>query len=206
MPLRKYSLIGFAFFLLAITIGISTSSNSAKNSRASSQDIDRQIGVILSLIDPINHGRTSQMYLANYLDEIESGDVKRAAESLELAKAMLAKADVAFVTFMQTELLEGERKMRECYRVSYLRLRQLGMAQLLAAAERHNRSDFNSALVTVAELRGIFEKHLSGELILHERHARQLNDSPTVNYFLGIDFGLPSFSPVKGINYVVMQI
>ncbi|MCK8339602.1 hypothetical protein LXA48_18285, partial [Erwinia amylovora] len=84
-----------------------------------------------SLIDPFNHGRTSQMYLENYLDEIDCGDFERAAESLILAKSLLVKADAAFEAFIQTELLAGEEKLRESYRASYLNLRQQGIDPLM---------------------------------------------------------------------------
>ncbi|ADP09792.1 hypothetical protein EJP617_01110 [Erwinia sp. Ejp617] len=206
MPSRKYIFISFAIFMLAITIGTSHNPTDKEQLKASSQDIDLQIGVILSLIDPINHGRTSQMYLENYLEEIDSGDFERAAESLTLAKSLLIKADAAFTAFIQTELLPGEEKLKECYRSSYLELRQQGMGPLMASAERHDREAFSAALLTVAKLRAKFEKHLSGELMLHERYSQQLNASPGDNYFFGIIMGLPYFEPVKGINYVAPQI
>ncbi|WP_168421802.1 Tar ligand binding domain-containing protein [Erwinia amylovora] len=206
MPSRKYILIGFAIFMLVVMIGISNSATDTKKLKASSHDIDLQIGVILSLIDPINHGRTSQMYLENYLDEIDSRDFERAAESLILAKSLLVKADAAFAAFIQTELLAGEEKLRESYRASYLNLRQQGMDPLMASAERHDRVAFSAASIKVAKLRSKFEKHLSGELMLHEKYSQQLNAIPGDKYFFSIIMGLPYFEQVKGINYVVPQI
>lgn len=189
MSLRKYMLIGLGIFLLTALMSTLSGLNNLNRSNTSLNDINQEIGVVLSVIDPINHSRTFQVHLSHYIFERNQGEGQRAAEYLALAKAVLAKADAAFDNFSATQLLADEGALRERYRASYLTLRQQGLQPMLAAAERNDDAAYNGALLRVGELTRAFEKNLDAELLLHERYSQRLNETASSNFRSGMAIG-----------------
>ncbi|GAB3410446.1 methyl-accepting chemotaxis protein [Erwinia aphidicola] len=177
MSLRKYMLIGLGIFLLTALMSTLSGLHNLNRSNTSLNGMNQEVGVILSVIDPIIHSRTFQVHLSHYVYERNSGaGEQRIAEYLAQAKAVLAKADAAFDNFSATALLADEKDLRARYRASYLALRQQGLQPLLAAAERNDDSAYDSAQHSVGELTRVFEKNLDAELLLHERYSQQMNE------------------------------
>lgn len=148
-------------FLLTALMSTLSGLHNLNRSNTSLNGMNQEVGVILSVIDPIIHSRTFQVHLSHYVYERNSGaGEQRIAEYLAQAKAVLAKADAAFDNFSATALLADEKDLRERYRASYLALRQQGLQPLLVAAERNDDSAYDSAQHSVGELTRVFEKTL----------------------------------------------
>jgi methyl-accepting chemotaxis protein-3 (ribose and galactose sensor receptor) len=67
----------------------------AIKSNDSLDNVNKEIQVVLSIIDPINHSRTLRVRVMRYMKQVESGDTADATEKLDSVKLALTKADGA---------------------------------------------------------------------------------------------------------------
>jgi methyl-accepting chemotaxis protein-3 (ribose and galactose sensor receptor) len=91
MSLKKSSLIilfSLLFFFVASTF---TSVGLIIKSNNSLDDVNKEIQVVLSIIDPINHSRTLRVRVMEYVKMVEAGDSADQAEKLSSVKAALKK-------------------------------------------------------------------------------------------------------------------
>jgi len=96
MSLKKSSLIilfSLLFFFVASTI---TSVGLIIKSNTSLDNVNKEIQVVLSIIDPINHSRTLRVRVMEYVKMVEAGDATDLSAKLASVKEALTKADSAF--------------------------------------------------------------------------------------------------------------
>ena len=83
MSLKKSSLailLALLFFFVASTF---TSVGLIIKSNNSLDDVNKEIQVVLSIIDPINHSRTLRVRVMEYVKMVEAGDSADQAEKLK---------------------------------------------------------------------------------------------------------------------------
>jgi methyl-accepting chemotaxis protein-3 (ribose and galactose sensor receptor) len=86
MSLKKSSLIilfSLLFFFVASTI---TSVGLIIKSNNSLDNVNKEIQVVLSIIDPINHSRTLRVRVMEYVKMVEAGDSADQPEKLMAVK------------------------------------------------------------------------------------------------------------------------
>lgn len=104
MSLKKSSLIilfSLLFFFVASTI---TSVGLIIKSNTSLDNVNKEIQVVLSIIDPINHSRTLRVRVMEYVKMVEAGDATDPSAKLASVKEALTKADSAFSAFIASPL------------------------------------------------------------------------------------------------------
>ena len=110
MSLKKSSLIilfSLLFFFVASTI---TSVGLIIKSNTSLDNVNKEIQVVLSIIDPINHSRTLRVRVMEYVKMVEAGDATDPSAKLASVKEALTKADSAFSAFMASPRLPDEAR------------------------------------------------------------------------------------------------
>ncbi|STP67284.1 methyl-accepting chemotaxis sensory transducer [Enterobacter hormaechei] len=89
MSLKKSSLIilfSLLFFFVASTI---TSVGLIIKSNTSLDNVNKEIQVVLSIIDPINHSRTLRVRVMEYVKMVEAGTLLPASDVLNTSPAAL---------------------------------------------------------------------------------------------------------------------
>ncbi|MEJ1269120.1 hypothetical protein WDV93_25785 [Pantoea ananatis] len=95
---KKIFTTGFVVPVNSFLISISVSIWLLARSNASLNAVNKEIRVVLSVIDPINHSRTLRVRLMEYMKEIEN-DGPQGGYSLDSVKSVAAKADAAFQAY-----------------------------------------------------------------------------------------------------------
>lgn len=119
MSLKKSSLIilfSLLFFFVASTI---TSVGLIIKSNTSLDNVNKEIQVVLSIIDPINHSRTLRVRVMEYVKMVEAGDATDLSAKLASVKEALTKADSAFSAFMASPRLPDEAPLVTAYREAW---------------------------------------------------------------------------------------
>ena len=96
MSLKKSSLAILLALLFFFVASAATNVWLAIKSNDSLDNVNKEIQVVLSIIDPINHSRTLRVRVMEYMKQVESGDTAGLAEKLDSVKLALTKADGAF--------------------------------------------------------------------------------------------------------------
>ena len=194
MSLKKSSL--FALALLFVIFFASTMSNLwlLTRSNQSLDNVNAEIRVVLSIIDPINHSRTLRVRVMEYMQAMNNGTPQQEAPSLESVEDAAAKADKAFQSYLNAPKQPDEVELAESYRTAWLAYRQQGLQPLIEAAKANNRPAFEAQIATVAQLDKQYESVLDKVLALHEAYARELNGQAQSHFSFGISliiaFGL----------------
>ncbi|WP_405422935.1 methyl-accepting chemotaxis protein [Pantoea stewartii] len=185
MSLKKSSLLVLSFLLILFLISISVSIWLLARSNASLNAVNKEIRVVLSVIDPINHSRTLRVRLMEYMKETENGGPQGAA-SLDSVKSVAAKADAAFQAYLNAPRIPGEEAEAERYRQAYLAYRDQGIQPLIAAAEAGDQQRFKNQIANVVRLDRQYEIVLDKVLAQHEAFAKKLNTDAQSNFSSGI--------------------
>lgn len=135
--------------------------------------VNKEIRVVLSVIDPINHSRTLRVRLMEYMKEIEGSDANNPA-TLDSVRTVASKADAAFQAYMNAPRLPGEEAEADAYSQAYQAYRQQGLQPLIEAAEAHDQVRFKNQIATVVRLDRQYEIILDRVLAQHETYAKNL--------------------------------
>ena len=186
MSLKKSSLIvcfSLLFFFIASTL---TSVGLIIKSNNSLDNVNKEIQVVLSIIDPINHSRTLRVRVMEYVKMVEAG--ASAGESAELAagKEALTKADRAFAAFMASPPLTDEAPLVSAYQDAWQNYRNQGLAPLIDAAAAHDIAKFNALIPEVSRLDRQYEIVLDQVLAVHQAYAKSLNEDASSNFVSGL--------------------
>ena len=186
MSLKKSSLIilfSLLFFFVASTF---TSVGLIIKSNNSLDDVNKEIQVVLSIIDPINHSRTLRVRVMEYVKMMEAGDSADQAEKLSSVKAALEKADSAFVAFMAAPRLQDEAPLVNAYQDAWQNYRNQGLEPLINAAQAHDVPKFNALITAVSQLDRKYEIVLDQVLSVHQKYAKNLNEDARSNFVSGL--------------------
>ncbi|MBU9808932.1 Tar ligand binding domain-containing protein [Rahnella sp. SL6] len=186
MSLKKSSLLVlmvlFALFFTSIlsNVWLLTQSNHSLD------DVNKEIRVVLSIIDPINHSRTSRVRVMEYMKEIENGDGQQSNSALDGVTEVIGKADAAFQAYLDAPKLSGESRLADEYRSTYQNYRQNGIQPLIDAAKAGDQVAFKAHIPAVVKLDSQYEIVLDKVLALHEQYAKNLNSDAQSHFKFGI--------------------
>lgn len=186
MSLKKSSLLVlmvlFALFFTSIlsNVWLLTQSNHSLD------DVNKEIRVVLSIIDPINHSRTSRVRVMEYMKEIENGDGQQSNSALDGVTEVIGKADAAFQAYLDAPKLSGESRLAEEYRSTYQNYRQNGIQPLIDTAKAGDQVAFKAHIPAVVKLDRQYEIVLDKVLALHEQYAKNLNSDAQSHFKFGI--------------------
>lgn len=185
MSLKKSSLLVFSIMMILFVVSVGISIWMLVRSNESLNAVNKEIRVVLSVIDPINHSRTLRVRLMEYMEEIDEKDGQLTA-SLDGVKAAADKADAAFQAYIQAPRLEGEEPEAEAYRQAYLNYRNQGIQPLIEAAEARDPARFKKLLPNVIYLDRQYEIILDKVLAQHEAYAKKLNEDAQRHFSSGV--------------------
>ncbi|GLR07986.1 methyl-accepting chemotaxis protein [Mixta theicola] len=151
-------------------------------SNNSLDSVNKEIRVVLSIIDPINHSRNLRVHLMEYMKQLEKGDVENANARLAGVETLVQKMDNAFTSYVQAPRLANEDALLAEYQHAWMAYKQQGIEPLIAAARNGDQAGFTNQLTTVAKLDRQYEITLDKVLALHEAYAKQLNSTAQQNF------------------------
>lgn len=96
MSLKKSSLLVLVILFALFFTSMLSNVWLLIRSNHSLDDVNKEIRVVLSIIDPINHSRTSRVRVMEYMKEIENGDGQQSKSALDRVTEVIGKADAAF--------------------------------------------------------------------------------------------------------------
>ncbi|MFH8135937.1 methyl-accepting chemotaxis protein [Pantoea osteomyelitidis] len=186
MSLKKSSLFVLAILFIIFFAGTMSSVWLLTRSNQSLDSVNKEIRVVLSIIDPINHSRTLRVRVMEYMKAMENGNAEQTAPSLAGVKAVAEKADAAFQAYLNAPKQPGEAPLADAYRTAWLAYRQQGLQPLIDAAQANDRPRFEAQIATVAKLDRQYEIVLDKVLALHEQYAKDLNGRAQSHFTFGI--------------------
>lgn len=167
MSLKKSSLIVLFSLLLFFIVSTVTSVGLIIKSNNSLDNVNKEIQVVLSIIDPINHSRTLRVRVMEYVKMVEAGNAADESAKLAAVKEALTKADNAFAAFMASPRLTDEAPMVSAYQDAWQNYRNQGLAPLIDAAAAHDVAKFDALIPEVSRLDRQYEIILDQVLSVH---------------------------------------
>jgi methyl-accepting chemotaxis protein-3 (ribose and galactose sensor receptor) len=167
------------FGLLLSILLISSASNlwSLTRSNDSLDNVNKEIRVVLSVIDPINHSRTLRVRLMEAMINASLGDSQKTQASLESANEVMQKASSAFNNYLAAPRVAGEDALATPYRRAWQNYVDNGLRPLMDAAKNNDTARFNQLVsTTIPQLDRQFEITLDNLLAFREKYAQQLNN------------------------------
>lgn len=186
MSLKKSSLIVLFSLLFFFVVSTATSVGLIIKSNNSTDNVNKEIQVVLSIIDPINHSRTLRVRVMEYVKMVEAGNTADEAAKLSAVKEALTKADHAFAAFMASPRLTDEAPQVAAYQDAWQNYRNQGLAPLIDAAEAHDVAKFNALIPEVSRLDRQYEIVLDQVLSIHQKYAKSLNEDASSNFVSGL--------------------
>lgn len=186
MSLKKSSLAILLALLFFFVASAATNVWLAIKSNDSLDNVNKEIQVVLSIIDPINHSRTLRVRVMEYMKQAESGDTAGLAEKLDSVKLALTKADGAFAAFNAAPRLADEAPLVKNYDDAWLAYRNQGLAPLIDAASAHDAAKFDALIPQISRLDRQYEIVLDQVLSVHQKYAKQLNDDARSHFASGL--------------------
>ncbi|CCJ72291.1 Methyl-accepting chemotaxis protein III (ribose and galactose chemoreceptor protein) [Cronobacter condimenti 1330] len=93
MTVRLFSFVTLGALILIFLVSSSSNLWSLMRSNQALNDVNKEIRVVLSVVDPINHSRTVRVRLMEAMINHASGNTSRAATSLAGANEFFAARD-----------------------------------------------------------------------------------------------------------------
>ncbi len=186
MSLKKSSLAILLALLFFFVASAATNVWLAIKSNNSLDNVNKEIQVVLSIIDPINHSRTLRVRVMEYMKQVESGDTAGIAEKLDSVKLALTKADGAFAAFNAAPRLADEAPLVKDYGDAWLAYRNEGLEPLIAAASAHDAAKFDALIPQISRLDRQYEIVLDQVLSVHQKYAKQLNEDARSHFASGL--------------------
>jgi len=109
MSVRRFSVLVFTFLLCIFLASAASSLWSLTRSNQSLDNVNKEIRVVLSVIDPINHSRTLRVRLMEAMINASLGDNQKAQASLTSANETMQKATAAFNNYQAAPRVAGEK-------------------------------------------------------------------------------------------------
>lgn len=116
MSVRRFSFLVFSLLLFIFLVSTVSNLWSLTRSNQSLDNVNKEIRVVLSVIDPINHSRTLRVRLMEAMINASLGDTQKTQASLETANEVMQKAIAAFNNYKAAPAVEGEEALAAPYR------------------------------------------------------------------------------------------
>ncbi|KAA8999460.1 HAMP domain-containing protein [Affinibrenneria salicis] len=182
MSIKRFSILVLSTLLFIFIASTISNVWLLIRSNNSLDSVNKEIRVVLSVIDPINHSRTLRVRLMEYMQEMDGNNAPRAKQIFDEMEAISGKADTAFQAYLDSPKQPGEAALAEAYRASYLAYRQQGVQPLLDAARNNDRLRFSQQIATVSQLDHQYEIALDKLLAFREQYARDLNQDAQASF------------------------
>ncbi|MGD8163175.1 methyl-accepting chemotaxis protein [Pantoea sp. FN0307] len=182
MTIKRSSLIILIALLAIFLFSSVTNAFLFVRSNNSLDSVNKEIRVVLSIIDPINHSRNLRVHLMEYMKQLEKGDIESANARMAGVETLVQKMDDAFAAYVKAPRLKDEDVLLAEYQRAWLAYKQQGIEPLIAAAHSGDQAGFTSQLTQVAKLDRQYEIALDQVLALHEAYAKQLNATAQQNF------------------------
>ncbi|MGD8107594.1 methyl-accepting chemotaxis protein [Pantoea sp. FN0302] len=182
MTIKRSSLIILIALLAIFLFSSVTNAFLFVRSNNSLDSVNKEIRVVLSIIDPINHSRNLRVHLMEYMKQLEKGDIESANARMAGVETLVQKMDEAFAAYVKAPRLKDEDVLLAEYQRAWLAYKQQGIEPLIAAAHSGDQAGFTSQLTQVAKLDRQYEIALDQVLALHEAYAKQLNATAQQNF------------------------
>ncbi|MFW3572251.1 methyl-accepting chemotaxis protein [Kosakonia cowanii] len=177
MSVRRFSLLVFGLLLSIFLISSASNLWSLTRSNDSLDNVNKEIRVVLSVIDPINHSRTLRVRLMEAMINASLGDSQKTQASLESANEVMQKASSAFNNYLAAPRVAGEDALATPYRRAWQNYVDNGLRPLMDAAKNNDTARFNQLVsTTIPQLDRQFEITLDNLLAFREKYAQQLNN------------------------------
>jgi methyl-accepting chemotaxis protein-3 (ribose and galactose sensor receptor) len=177
MSVRRLSLFSFALLMFLFLFSIAVAAWSLLRNDQALDNINHEIRVVLSVIDPINHSRTMRVRLHEALNASHTGDQQAVETTLEAAREAMVKGDNAFELYMSHARQPDEQALAQAYDESWQNYRAQGLVPLLEAAQKGDVAGYNSLFSScLPQLEHDFEFALNNLLAYREHYAKKLND------------------------------
>ena len=177
MSVRRFSLLVFGLLLSIFLISSASNLWSLTRSNDSLDNVNKEIRVVLSVIDPINHSRTLRVRLMEAMINASLGDSQKTQASLESANEVMQKASSAFNNYLAAPRVAGEDALATPYRRAWQDYVDNGLRPLIDAAKNNDTARFNQLVsTTIPQLDRQFEITLDNLLAFREKYAQQLNN------------------------------
>ncbi|HBV39173.1 MAG TPA: methyl-accepting chemotaxis protein, partial [Erwinia sp.] len=186
MSLKRSSLLVLLFLFIIFFTSMIANVWLLTRSNTSLDAVNKEIRVVLSIIDPINHSRTLRVRLMEYMKTMENSGNLQSEQTMAGLNEVLGKADKAFQAYLAAPKLEGEAGLADEYRTTYETYRHQGIDPLLELAKINDQAGFKAQLPTVISLDHQYEVVLDKVLALHEEYAKRLNSDAQGNFTFGI--------------------
>lgn len=152
-------------------------------SNQSLDNVDKEIRIVLSLIDPINHSRTLRVRAMQAMQNESQGDTQNAQRSLDSAQIGLDKATTSFAQYLNAPKQPGEKALAETYRLHWQNYLEEGLRPLIDAVAQNNAEQYHQLVtLTIPQLERQFEKSLDMVLAFRENYAHTLNQQAQDNF------------------------
>lgn len=177
MSVRRFSLLVFGLLLTIFLVSSASNLWSLTRSNDSLDNVNKEIRVVLSVIDPINHSRTLRVRLMEAMINASLGDSQKTQASLESANEVMQKASSAFNNYLAAPRVAGEDALATPYRRAWQNYVDNGLRPLMDAAKNNDTARFNQLVsTTIPQLDRQFEITLDNLLAFREKYAQQLNN------------------------------
>ncbi|MDF7761417.1 methyl-accepting chemotaxis protein [Kosakonia cowanii] len=177
MSVRRFSLLVFGLLLTIFLVSSASNLWSLTRSNDSLDNVNKEIRVVLSVIDPINHSRTLRVRLMEAMINASLGDSQKTQASLESANEVMQKASAAFNNYLAAPRVAGEDALATPYRQAWQNYVDNGLRPLMDAAKNNDTARFNQLVsTTIPQLDRQFEITLDNLLAFREKYAQQLNN------------------------------
>ncbi|MDU3818244.1 MAG: methyl-accepting chemotaxis protein [Pantoea sp.] len=182
MTIKRSSLLILITLLGIFMVSSVTNAWLFVRSNNSLDSVNKEIRVVLSIIDPINHSRNLRVHLMEYMKQLEKGDMENANARLAGVDTLVQKMDDAFDAYVKAPRLENEDALLQAYQQTWMAYKQQGIEPLMAAVRNGDQAGFTNQLAVVAKLDRQYEIALDKVLALHETYAKQLNATAQQNF------------------------
>ncbi|ELY2641086.1 Tar ligand binding domain-containing protein [Cronobacter sakazakii] len=176
MTVRLFSFITLGALIVIFLASSASNLWSLTRSNQALDDVNKEIRVVLSVVDPINHSRTVRVRLMEAMINQSLGKTSQAETSLEGANEFLQHAVETFDSYMASPRAPGEEEILAPYRQTWQNYLDNGLRPMIEAATNNDVERFNQlASFTVPALDYQFENELLKLLSFREDYAHNLN-------------------------------
>ncbi|MCU6663333.1 MAG: methyl-accepting chemotaxis protein [Silvania sp.] len=186
MSLKKSSLAVLFALLFFFVASAATNVWLVIKSNESLDNVNKEIQVVLSIIDPINHSRTLRVRVMEYMKQAEGGETADLTQKLADVKLALSKADDAFAAFNAAPRLADEAPLVKNYGDAWLNYRDQGLVPLIDAAAAHDAAKFDALIPQISRLDRQYEIVLDQVLSIHQKYAKSLNEDARDHFTSGL--------------------
>jgi methyl-accepting chemotaxis protein-3 (ribose and galactose sensor receptor) len=166
--------IALAFITVIVILSSVLSLRAQLNSNASLDIVQREIRVVLDIVDAINHTRTARTWLAQA--SLLQGDAA-AATALANAQDKLALSKASMERYMHIPKTDAEAQLVQDFKKNYDIYLAQGLLPLVDALRQGDATTYDKVLrFKTPVLDRQFEKSLDMVLQYRERQSRTLND------------------------------